>query len=244
MKRTVYTLCVDNYAPQITSLTFPLLKRFAKKIGANFHVITVRKYPSWPPVYEKVQIYDLGREHGNDWNIYIDADTLVHPDMFDPTTQLNKDTVAFNGKDFSPIRWRHCPYFWRDGRNIGACNWFTMASDWCLDLWHPLDISLEEALQYIHATANELTTVVRNDHLIDDYTLSRNIARYGLKHTTIRDMLERRGITKDPFLWHLYTIPVQQKVVEMKKVLQVWRVINPDGKWNMKVFERYEEALQ
>ncbi|HRQ68487.1 MAG TPA: hypothetical protein P5031_07985 [Candidatus Syntrophosphaera sp.] len=224
MKKTLYTLCVDNYAPEITEITFPLLKHYADKIRADFYIITERKWPDWPPVYEKMQIYELSQEHKNDWNIYIDADAMIHPDMFDVTTQVPKDTVAFNGKDFANIRWKYDKYFMRDGRNIGACNWFAIASDWCVDLWHPLDIPFEEAVDNIYATVNEINTVVVKEHLIDDYTLSRNIARYGLKHMELRSIYTALGTNDFRFVWHQYTWPVEQKVVEMRKVLQHWDI--------------------
>jgi hypothetical protein len=65
MKKTLFTLNVDSYAPAITELTYPLLKGYADKIGAGFHVIDERKSPGLPPVYEKAQIYDLCRQMGN-----------------------------------------------------------------------------------------------------------------------------------------------------------------------------------
>jgi hypothetical protein len=223
MKKTLFTLNVDSYAPEITELTYPLLKKYAHKIGADFHIISERNYPEFPAVYEKLQIYDLGRKMENDWNIYIDSDTLVHPDMFDVTKFLTKDTVCHNGVDMANNRWKYDRYFDRDGRHLGSCNWFTVASDWCLDLWHPLDISYEEALAHIFPTQNELNTVVTKEHLIDDYTLSRNIAKYGLKLTTVMKILEDLKDTGN-YLWHQYTIPNQRKVKEIRRVLANWGV--------------------
>jgi len=203
----------------------PVTQNFCDKIGADFFEIKDRKYPEFAPVYEKLQIFELGQEMKNDWNIFIDADTLVHPDCFDFTTQMKKDTVAHNGKDFAPIRWKMDRYFLRDGRNIGSCNWFAVASDWCIDLWHPLDdITREEAIANINPTAKELGTIIEASHLIDDYTLSRNIAKYGLKHTTLRDIFQPYGFQDGNFFWHQYTIPIEQKVQEMKKVLKVWGI--------------------
>lgn len=212
MKKTVYTLNIDNFAPEITELTYPLIKHYAHRIGADFYIINERKFPDWPVTYEKLQIHELGKQHGNDWNVYIDSDALVHPETLDWTSFLTKDTVAHNGSDFANIRWRYDNYFRRDGRNVGSCNWFTIASDWCLDLWHPLDIPLHEALDNIYPTVNEINTVITPDHLIDDYTLSRNIARYGLKFTTFREILEAHKMENANFFWHLYTISIDQKI--------------------------------
>lgn len=234
-KKTIFTLNVDNYAPEITELTYPLIKRYAKKIGAELYTITERKSPGLPPVYEKLQIYDLAQNMQNDWNIYIDSDALVHPDMFDVTEFLNKDTVCHNGNDMANNRWKYDNYFRRDGRNIGSCNWFAAASDWCVDLWHPLDISYEDAVENIFPIQHELNTVITRDHLIDDYTLSRNISRFGLKFKPIVQIQREIGDGGN-YLWHQYTIPIDEKVKEMRRVLSNWAVCdykdpNIEGPW-------------
>lgn len=223
LKKTIFTLNVDGYSPEITEYTYPLIKHYAEKIGADFHVINERKYPNMPPVYEKLQIYDLGREMKNDWNIYIDSDTLVHPDLFDITNFIKKDTVVHNGVDMAGNRWRYDKYFIRDGRHIGSCNWFTIASDWCIDLWHPLDIPYKEALEQIFPTKRELNTVITREHLIDDYTLSRNIARYGLKFKTVIQIAEELKDSGN-YLWHAYLIRAEEKVKEMRKILAAWEI--------------------
>jgi hypothetical protein len=221
IKKTIFTVNVDNYAPEITELTYPLLKRYAEKIGADFVVIKDRKFPDKPPVYEKMQIYELAQVMGNDWNIYIDSDAIIHPDMFDVTEFLTKDTVCHNGNDMANNRWKYDNYFRRDGRNIGSCNWFTIASDWCVDLWHPLDISYEEALENIFPIQNELNTVITKEHLIDDYMLSRNIARFGLKFKSVIKLMEEMRDSGN-YLWHQYTLPIDEKVKDMRRVLANW----------------------
>jgi hypothetical protein len=227
VKKTIYTLNIGDYAPEVCALTYPLMQAYAKKIGADFHVIRERKYPDWPVVYEKLQIFELGRKHRNDWNIFLDGDTLVHPEMFDVTEHLDKDTVCHNGTDMAGIRWKYDHYFRRDGRNIGSCNWFTIASDWCLDLWRPLeDLSLDEAVANINITISEMNSgFCSTPHLIDDYTLSRNIARFGLKVKTVVEIgghlgfRNAQGNPASPFLYHKYTIPNEQKAREMVTLL-------------------------
>ena len=233
IRKTIYTLQIDNYAPEICALTLPLMANYARKIGANFHIIKERHFPEWPIVYEKLQIFGLGRLHANDWNLYFDADTLIHPDFFDVTEQMSKDTVAHNGKDMAGMRWHYDQYFRRDGRNLGSCNWFACASDWCLDLWHPLeDLTMQEAVANISPTVGEHNCgIVKAEHLIDDYTLSRNIARFGLKHTTLIEMCGRLGFLGPDgrptnfFLFHLYTLTNEEKVAKMKEILKAWRLI-------------------
>jgi hypothetical protein len=221
MKKVIWTLNIDNYAPEITALTYPLLKRYAQKIGARFKVISERKFPGWPVVYEKLQIYELGRE--NDWNIYIDSDALVFPDLFDITDHLAKDTVAHNGNDMAGNRWRYDRFFRRDGRHIGSCNWLAVASDWTIDLWTPLaDLTLEQALDNIFPTLQEVNHgQFDRSHLIDDYVLSRNIAKFGLKFSSVRDIQQRLG-DQTNYFWHAYTIPQAEKLRLMKETLRSW----------------------
>jgi hypothetical protein len=226
LKKTVFTLDVDNYAPEITRLTFPLMRYFAAKIGAEFHVITERKFPGYPAPYEKLQMYQLGQEMANDWNIFFDADTLVHPELIDFTEFLNKDTVANNGSDMGAIRWIYDRYFRRDGRNIGTCGWCIAASDWCLDLWRPLDdLTYAEALAHCRPTVEEINSgLIDPAHLLDDYVMSRNIARFGLKYTTLNELFKKVGLVDPVFFWHQYTIPEAEKVKRMKETLEQWKL--------------------
>ena len=227
-KKTIFTLNVDGYAPEITALTYPLIELYAEKIGAAFHIIGERKFPEWPVTYEKLQIYELAQQMENDWNIYIDSDALVHPDTPDLTELLDRDTVAHFGKDFAPIRWKQDRFFRRYGRHFGTGNWLTVASDLCIDLWKPLDdLTPKEAIANIFPTVFEkVSGVVNRAHLIDDYVLSRNIAKYGLKAKVFRDILTEHGF-KDggSFFYHHYLFPTDQKVLEMRKILRSWNVV-------------------
>lgn len=248
LKKTVYTLNVGGYAPEICALTYPLLQAYASKIGAEFRLIRERRFPGWPLDYEKLQIHELAREDGNDWSIYIDSDALVNPEMFDVTEHLHKNTVCHNGKDMAGIRWKYDQYFRRDGRHIGSCNWLAIASDWCLDLWRPLDdLTPEEAIANIYITVGERNSgYCETAHLISDYTLSRNIARFGLKVQTVIDVCAHLGWRgpggqpASPFLFHKYAISREQKVREMLTILSTplgqagpaglgWGLLTPEG---------------
>src|SRR5258708_1986838 len=143
--KALWTLNIDDYASEITAVTYPHLKAYADKIGAEFRTITERQWPGTPPSYEKLQLFKLGEQY--DWNIYIDSDALVHPDMFDVTRHIYPDTVMQYGSDLAGTRWKDDKYFRRNTRHISSCNWFTVASSDCLDLWHPLeDLTIQEAL--------------------------------------------------------------------------------------------------
>lgn len=221
MRKTLYTLNIDNYAPEICALTYPLLKHFAAKCGADFQVITERRFPEMPVTFEKLQIFERGRE--NDWNIYFDSDALVHPDTFDPTEHLSWDTVMHNGRDMAGNRFRYDDYFRRDGRHIGSGNWFTVGSRWCLDLWRPPeDLTLAEMIARIQPTAGEVRAGISPDHLIDDFILSRNIARYGLKYVTYMGLSKKLERESDEYFWHHYTVPIPEKLRLMREVLHRW----------------------
>ena len=229
MRKAIWVLNVDNYAPEITALTYPYIKAYAHKIGAEFCEITERKYKQWPVVCEKMQIHDLARVHGAEWNIYFDSDTLVHPETPDFTVYIPKDTVAQNGSDFSNIRHRYDEYFLRDGRNIGTCGWLTIASEWCLDLWHPCeDLTPEEVIDRCYLTVDEHNCgVMDKAHLSDDYIMSRNVARYGLKYVKLMDVQKKLFPDGAQFFWHAYTIPNDEKVQQLKEMLDRWRLL-PD----------------
>jgi hypothetical protein len=231
IKKTLFTLNVDNYAPEICEITYPLLKRYAEKIGADFFIIDKRVWPDMPPVYEKLQIRKLAEKMKNDWNVYIDSDALVHPETIDFTSMIGKDTVMHNGHDMASIRWKYDEYFLRDGRNIGSCNWFTIASNWCLDLWNELDIPYEEALANIYPIPHEKNHGVTKEHLIDDYTLSRNIAKYGLRFETALNLTAQKGPAGAAFFYHEYTVPIFEKVRRMKRVLSDWEIDGSKDKY-------------
>ena len=225
MKKSLYLLNIGNYAPELTALTYPWIHRYAEKIGAEVVLMTERKFPAWDMDYEKLQIYELAAARGDDWSLYIDSDTLVHPELPDVTELIPRDTVAHNGADFAALRWVYDDYFRRDGRHIGSCNWLALASSWCRDLWRPLDdLTFEEAAANIYPNVHELTTgIITREHLIDDYVLSRNIARFGLKFATINDMCKQIG-WNNGFLHHVYKETLPRKVELAKIALKAWKL--------------------
>ena len=224
LKKTIFTLNVnESYSKDITNITYPYLKKYAHKIGADFFVITERKFPEWYITYEKMQIYQLGKEMQNDWNIYIDCDALIHPDIFDITNHMNKDTVAHSAMDQGDVRWKYDEYFLRDGRFIGSCNWFTIGSDWCLDLWKPIDdLTPDEAANNIFPIKAEEENNVTPRSLIDDYVLSRNIAKYGLKFVMFKDFFTQFGMEYGNFLFHHYAMPEEEKVIRLLDKKRKW----------------------
>lgn len=221
MRKTLWTLNIGNYAPEITKMTYPLFERFATKIGADFRQITDRVFPDMPVVYEKFQIGQQGRS--NDWNIFIDSDAIIHPDCPDPTEYLSKDTVMCYATDFGPSRWGYDRHFRRDGRHIGWGNWFSISSDWTIDLWEPLDIPMGEALKQISVYVCEEKRFSK-EHLIDDFTVSRNVAKFGLKFKSFQTMLKETGQEKNHFLWHNHLIDRKTKASSIREQINLWKL--------------------
>ncbi len=227
IKKTLFTLNInDEYDKELTDLTYPLLKKYAHKMGAEFHVIKERKFPEYPPTYEKLQIYQLAQEMENDWNLFIDCDALVHPDMMDVTTLVPFDTVAHFGHDFASNRWKYDRYFLRDGRNIGSCTWFVLCSSWCIDLWKPIDdMNLKDIANNIFPVNFEENSGIEPIRLIEDYVLSRNIAKFGLKYISVHDLLKKYNIDGNSYFYHQYAMPTEQKIVLIKKMMNNWNIV-------------------
>jgi hypothetical protein len=222
MTKTIFLLDIDNFAPELKKITLPFIQLYAERIGANIHFITERKFPQWPVTYEKLQIYELAKEFKSDFNLYIDLDTLIHPECPDFTIYLPKGTIAFHASDVSHIRFRTDDYFLRDGRYIAPGNWFMIASDLCLDLWRPLDLSLEEILNNINPTPKEIKNGITREHLIDDYVLASNISRFGLRFKSFEEIYKERGFNE--CLQHEYTLSIPEKIEYMKNVIKKWNI--------------------
>jgi hypothetical protein len=223
-------LNIGDYEPKIRELTRPYLEAYAIKCGMEICEITERKFPEWPVTYEKLQIYELGKD--NDWNLYVDSDALIHPDLIDFTEILDKDTVFFYGKDFWSQRWRYDKYARRDGRHISACTWFVLCSDWTIDLWRPNeDLGPEEAIRNIKPVQVEINYAKYMGesmkgyatHLIDDYTLSRNIAKFGLKHKTVNEINEELKLNQHPYFAHIYLDDPETKYEFLMDHHQAWK---------------------
>lgn len=86
-----------------------------------------------------------------------------------------------------------------------------------MDLWHPLEIgmTLPQALADIFPIVTERQAGIDREHLIDDYALSRNIARYGLKFKTVYDLMKESD-DKGVYFWHTHRKTLSEKVSEIR----------------------------
>lgn len=193
-KFAVWVVNINNYFPELLNITLPTIKSYASKIRADFNLITERKFPDFPPTYEKVQVHELGKEYS--WNILFDADILLHKDL--PNfTLYPPDCVSFDAGYEASSRFIPDDYFFRDGRNRGISTYFLAASEICHDIWTPLDISAEETKSRISRW-----------HIADEFCISRNLAKFGLKYV---------GFVPSEKRWMLQHIGVQDKSIQEKK---------------------------
>jgi hypothetical protein len=237
MKKAIFTLDI-NYPKEITNITFPFLKRYANKIDADFCVINTRKYSKdYPFGYEKFQLKNLIREYNLDWAIFFDPDMLVHPDFVDITSMVNKDTIISHVHFFASLRYKYDNDFLRDGRHIGIPSYFFACSDWCSDCLfdHDFKSDLKMAIEKIVPTVHD-TKTTRGDYKkglwIDDYLLSKNIAKYGLKISTVKKMFEDSMNEKhvrispvDKFLYHPYNLNYENKAKNLTEKLTEWELL-------------------
>ena len=222
MTKTIYLLNINDFAPELTKITYPLIQLYAKRIGATVEKITERKFPQYPVTYEKLQIYERAKLNGSDWNLYIDSDTLIHPECPDYTIYLPMGTVSFHASDNSVTRFRPTDEFMRDGRFLAPGNWFMIASRLCLDLWHPIPMTAEKAISNITPTVKELEHGIQAEHLIDDYALAYNISRYGLRFKSFIDINKELKIGEP--LQHQYLMTIPEKIAFLKRQIVTWGI--------------------
>jgi hypothetical protein len=170
--RMIHVLLIDNYFPELCEISLPTIEAWAKKINAKVNYITKRRWSDWPMMTEKLQVWYDGADQ--DWNIFVDADVLIHPDApdflsFQPADHVTVKDAYHAHKQFKTDD----PYFLRDGRDLGLSACFLASSRWCHDLWRPLpeEMDVKQAVEII----------TQERKCIDEYSLSRNLARFGLK---------------------------------------------------------------
>lgn len=237
MKKLIAVFCMDDWQPEIRNLTFPLLKYYAKKIGADFHVINTRKFPNSPICYERFQLHEISKNY--DWTIQFDADLLLHPDMPDVTQHLSKDTVLISTPGLASQSYQTDEYFQRDGRDQCVGAFVTVNSDWTRDFWKPPeDLTPDQAMARCTPKVFEWRErQLYNDHIVLDYIISRNVAMYGLKTSTIQNLFndfvssDRVSIESvDNYIMHNGSYSNEKKIMHIKNVLKNHWHIDPN-KW-------------
>jgi len=196
MKKLLVTLNIDDYDKEITELTFPHMREYAKNIGADFHIITERKFPKVPLRLEFFQLYDFCNTY--DWIIFLDADCLIDSKGVNLTTLVEEDRVLiakynppthhfhpenidgrYNLKYYAPF------FFLVFHKNSRNC---VKPYENPFDYYNHIDISSThpEMKNYMkirtHLTEKEI-----RDTLIDEFLLTLNLHKYNIKTASLQE---------------------------------------------------------
>ena len=219
MRKLIHVVNINDFFPELFALTYPTIRSYAERNGYMINMITERKFPDYPINYEKMQVYEDGKDA--EVNILCDADMLIHPEFPDVTEFLKRDSIAFN--DNYNISWKYhvdrIRYFMRDGRDVGIATNFVVSSDWTHDVWEPLSLSQKD-IEDLAKKENTDTGGADGrgwGHYADEFALSYNMAKYGLKYT---------GVTWEdwmrPFLIHTGTGDKNEALQIARDTLEKW----------------------
>ena len=187
MRKLIHVVNINDFFPELFELTYPTIRSYAERNGYMINMITERKFPDYPINYEKMQVYEDGKDAVV--NILCDADMLIHPEFPEVTKFLKRDSIAFND-NYNISRKYHVDrirYFMRDGRDVGIATNFVVSSDWTHDVWEPLSISQKD-IEELAKKENTDTGGAEGrgwGHYADEFALSYNMAKYGLKYTGV-----------------------------------------------------------
>jgi len=219
MRKLIHVVNINDFFPDLFALTYPTIRSYAERNGYMINMITERKFPDYPINYEKMQVYEDGKDA--EVNILCDADMLIHPQFPDVTEFLKRDSIAFN--DNYNISWKYhvdrIKYFMRDGRDVGIATNFVVSSDWTHDVWEPLSLSQKD-IEDLAKKENTDTGGADGrgwGHYADEFALSYNMAKYGLKYT---------GVTWEdwmrPWLVHTGTGDKNEALQIARQTLEKW----------------------
>ena len=223
MRKIIHVVNINDFFPELFALTYPTIRAYAEKHGYIINMITERKFPDYPINYEKLQVYEDGK--GADLNILCDADMLIHPEFPDAQDILNPNYVAFN--DNYNISWKYhvdrIKYFVRDGRDVGIATNFVISSNLTHDIWEPLSLSQKDIEEL---AKKENTDSGGADgrgwgHYADEFALSYNLAKYGLKYHGICPEDWQR-----PFLVHVGTGDKDKAIHRAISTFEKWANYN------------------
>lgn len=207
MKKAVHVVNIDNFFPELWDLTYPTIKAYADRIHADLNIISKRKYEGVHINFEKMQVYEDGKSY--DANFLVDADVLIHNKFPDFTTIVPNHHIGFNHNYHASTKFdvSNNIYFQRDGRDVG------IASNAVISYKSTHDIFELNSIE-----TNDIPKICKvREGDIDEYNLSLNLAKYGLKYT---------GICweswQEYYFQHIGTGDRQKAIVIANAILKRW----------------------
>lgn|SRR5574343_105855 len=206
MKKRIHVVYISDFFPELWELTYPTIKAYAERIGADLNIITDRMFDLHIN-YEKMQVWYAGKDY--DANFLVDADVLIHQHFPDFTTIVPQHHVGFND-NYNASRKFNIEdniYFQRDGRDVGIASNAVVTYKSTHDLWQP---------NFSNKFVQQRICKVREGD-IDEYNLSLNLAKYGLKYCGLTWERYQRY-----YFVHIGTGDRDLALKQAKHVLETW----------------------
>ena len=232
MNKVLYTPNYNQYEPEICSITYPLIKQYCHKIGADFRIID-KPFDLGvdTKISGKFHLHKLAQEK-NQITMFLDSDALIHPDAPDFMIHCIGPKLVFCfGQDYPFMRFRADQFFAYAQANglvepytmvpYGMCTWCVICNDSSYHVWEP-PVNAAEAISYITPTVVE-AHIKTAASLLDDYQTSLNLVKHKL---TIINGIEALTAVKYtgvmPF-YHQYLVTPEEKARQLKFVRDnVW----------------------
>lgn len=168
--KCVHILQPPLVSEEVTEITIPRIQSYARSIGADINLIgSKRKFPEYPLQYERLQIFDDGKDY--EWNLAVDGDLLIGENVVDPTLYLSPKKIALTlSYPLSACASVESRIFQRDKRDLLPLQFFLVTSHLTHELWEPLP----------GPPQHHIGSLIELDRMAE-YACAYNIARYGLQ---------------------------------------------------------------
>ena len=172
MTTCIHFISIPDCELPFASISLPMVRAYAQRIGASLNIISQRKFPDFPVQYELVQIYEAGASH--DWNMHLGAGVLIGDTLPDPSSYISSDHIATTITFSAQVEfYTHGNiYFERNERDLGVSDTIFLAHNLNHEVWEPLGGPFSS---YSHIVKDS-----RQDKF-GSYVISHNMAKYGIK---------------------------------------------------------------
>ena len=230
MKKLLVTLDI-NYDKEITKITFPYMKEYAEKIGADFYIITKRKFPNLDINLEKFQLYDICENY--DWTIFLDADCLIDPNGKDLTELVENDRIIvpsynnpehhfyskniegkYNFNFYAPL---FVLVFHKNSRN--CLKPYKNPLEYCRYI--KIDNTNKEMIKYL--TSKKIDNqLIPKSWFLDEFLFNLNLHKYKIKTASIRDNFPQINIIAHTFFDKKFKIQFLNNSIKRLTNNNIW----------------------